>query len=506
MPASRITVASVALLTLVGVGLRLILLGDSLVADEMSTYWMVTAGGLGDVVAKVHTDAEITPPLSFALSWLATRIDLTPELLRLPSLLAGAATIPLVYAVGARTVGRRAAVVATALTALSPFLIFYSTEARGYALMVALVLLSTLALLQAVDSGRTRWWIVYGAASCAAVYSHYTSVFPLGAQLLWLLWAHPEARRPALAATAAAGVGFLPWLSGLRIDMDSATTDILSALQPFTPGYVRSAVAHWVLAYPYAIGGTGVRDLPGVPALVMLGVATGLGLAGLAVRAFRARPALDRRVVLVVALAAACPVGEAAFSAVGSNLLGTRNLAASWPGLALCLAALVLAAGRRLGLAAAALAVAAFAIGAANMLDADFGRADYEGVAAYLDRNATPRDVVVDAAPITPGGVPAPLEVELRKPHRIFAVGRDDVRYDPFRIEALAPPPADVVARAAAAAPGGRLFLVLVEGSLFTEPTLAGLPQGYRRVETRTYPGVNRLVVVVAEDQTASGA
>ncbi len=50
-----------------------------------------------------------------------------------------------------RTVGRRAALVAAALTALSPFLIFYSAEARGYELMIALVLVSTLALLRAVE-------------------------------------------------------------------------------------------------------------------------------------------------------------------------------------------------------------------------------------------------------------------------------------------------------------------------------------------------------------------
>src|SRR6185503_16889889 len=101
MRASRITVALVAALTVLGVVLRLSLLGDSLVADELSTRWMITAGGLWDVIAKVYSDAEITPPLSFVLTWLTTRVELSNELLRLPSLLAGAAMIPLVYAVGA---------------------------------------------------------------------------------------------------------------------------------------------------------------------------------------------------------------------------------------------------------------------------------------------------------------------------------------------------------------------------------------------------------------------
>ena len=149
-----LTVACVAVLTAVGLALRLAIAGQSLFADELSTYWIVSTNGLGGVVSTVHTDAEITPPLSFVLAWLTTRLELTPELLRAPSLIAGSAAIPLIYLVGLRTVGRGAALVATALCALSPFMIFYSTEARGYALAITLVLGSTLALLVALDDGR----------------------------------------------------------------------------------------------------------------------------------------------------------------------------------------------------------------------------------------------------------------------------------------------------------------------------------------------------------------
>ena len=83
----------------------------------------------------------------------------TPELLRAPALLAGTATIPLVYVLGLRTVGRRAALVATALTAFSPFMIYYSAEARAYGLMMLLLVCSTLAMLLAIDTRRRRWWV-----------------------------------------------------------------------------------------------------------------------------------------------------------------------------------------------------------------------------------------------------------------------------------------------------------------------------------------------------------
>ena len=79
--------------------------------------------------------------------------------------------------------------------------------------------------------------------SCAAVYTHYTAVFVLGAQLLWLLWAHPEARRPALLANLGAALAFLPWISGLIADLNSPTTKILGALQPFDPPQPRRSLS-----------------------------------------------------------------------------------------------------------------------------------------------------------------------------------------------------------------------------------------------------------------------
>jgi Dolichyl-phosphate-mannose-protein mannosyltransferase len=486
-----------------GAVLRIAVAGQSVFGDELSTYWIVSTNGLGGVVSTVHSNAEITPPFYFITAWLTTRVDLSPELLRAPSLLAGIICIPLTYLLGRRTVGSGAALVAATLTALAPFMIFYSAEARAYGLAIVLVLLSTLALLVAVDHARSAvWWIAYAACSCAAVYTHYTAVFALAGQLLWLLWAHPEARRPALVANVAAAVAFLPWLSGLAGDLESPTTDILSALQPFSPGFVRTSLAHWAVGYPYAITGTGVRDLPGTPALVMLALAVAVALAGY-LRG--ARIALDRGAVLVIVLAASVPVGEALASAIGSNLFGTRNLAASWPGFALCLAALLAGAGPRLGLAAPALAIGAFAIGAVKMLDTDFQRPDYEAVAAFIDDHAGPGDVVVDGAIVSPAGAPTGLDLTLRGRHTVFRLGQSEVQYDPFRILALPPPTADVIRRAAAARPR-RLLLVLAPQSQTAREAIAALPPGYRRAASGTFAGYDRIAVVVFEDQTAIGA
>jgi hypothetical protein len=501
-----------------GVALRVAVAGQSVFADELSTYWIVSTNGFEGVLSTVHSDAEISPPLYFVAAWLTTRIDLTPELLRAPSLLAGVATIPLTYVLGLRTVGRSAGLVAAALTALSPFMIFYSAEARGYALMVLLVLLSTLALLAAVDDRRTRWWVAYGVCSCAAVYTHYTSVFALGVQLLWLIWAHPEARKAALLANAGAIAAFLPWLSGLRADFNSPTADILDALSPFNTRTVRISLTHWSVGHPFAFPRTGLRDLPGAAPLLLFGLGVALAAVAAAVARLREQSRswirhLDCRVVLILALALSVPIGQALWGVVGTNLFGTRNLAASWPAFALTLAALLVAAGPRLRFAAAALVIGCFAIGAARMLEPRFERPDSQAVASFIDRNATAGDIVLDGAVfgISPGPLSG-LDVAFDRPHRVLRVGAPDERDHPFGASDRILPPAEVTRRAVAAARGRRIFLVSGE-SVFLPTSLpardsgadqvaAALPDRYRRIERRTYPGILSLAVSVYADRS----
>ena len=50
----------------------------------------------------VASDAEISPPLYFMLAWASTKLGSAPELIRLPSLIAGVASIPLIYLVPER--------------------------------------------------------------------------------------------------------------------------------------------------------------------------------------------------------------------------------------------------------------------------------------------------------------------------------------------------------------------------------------------------------------------
>src|SRR5439155_21211529 len=100
---------------------------------------------------------------------------------RWPYALAGALTIPALYALGKGLARPRVGLLAALVFTLSPFAVWYSQEARQYAF---LMLFSTLQMLFAyrLVSGGGRWdWLGLAAASVANLYTAYLAVPVTGA-------------------------------------------------------------------------------------------------------------------------------------------------------------------------------------------------------------------------------------------------------------------------------------------------------------------------------------
>jgi len=178
----------VAGLTVLAGVLRFATLGvQSYHHDEIVTASRILRDGFWHAMDAVGF-SESAPPLYYAVAWVWTQLTGTGEFgLRSVSAVAGVATVPVAYLLGAELSTRRAGIVAAALVAVNPMLLWYSQEARAYALFVLLTALSLLYFVRALDRGRRRDSLAWGIASALALGTHYFAAFPIAAEALWLL-------------------------------------------------------------------------------------------------------------------------------------------------------------------------------------------------------------------------------------------------------------------------------------------------------------------------------
>ena len=382
---------------------------QSLFGDEFWTYVGATHGDLSGVLDWVRSDEEITPPLVTILSWASVKLGDPTVLVRLPSMLAGIALIPVLFELGRRTLGPRVGLIAALLATLNPYLIWYSVEARAYSLALLLVALSTLSLLIALERRDVWAWVAYGAFSCAAMYTHYTAAFVLLAQFVWVPLVDRSALKPALIANAVAALAFLPWVPALLDDFDSPTQKSLEFLAPFTLDNVVSFTAAWAFGLPSSFG-----DFWGTAGALMLALGFAVALVALVQRHRRAGrlPVLEsprgRYVLLFVMLALAAPIGAAVTSIVGNSMFLPRNLVTSAAGLSLVMAIVLASGARPLRWVALVLVAGTLAVGTVMTFETRWQRPQFAEMAAFIDDNAGPDDVVVSLPGLRTGGPPPP--------------------------------------------------------------------------------------------------
>lgn len=181
--------------------------------DEVITAARVLPGSFGDMLHAVE-HSESNPPLYYVLSWGWAQAFGTGEVgLRSLSALFGVMTIPVAYCIGAELASRRAGLLAAALAAVNPMLIWYAQEARSYALLVLFGAVSFFFFARALRTRAGRDLALWALASALALYSHYFAVFAVGIEAAWLLLSLRDRWRvtlPAVAAVVLVGLSLLP--------------------------------------------------------------------------------------------------------------------------------------------------------------------------------------------------------------------------------------------------------------------------------------------------------
>lgn len=378
----------VAGLTVLAAVLRFATLGvQSYHHDEVVTASRVLRAGFGHAMHTVWV-SESTPPVYYAIAWAWTQLVGTGEFgLRSISAVAGVLTVPVAYLIGVELRGRRAGLWAAALVAVNPMMLWYSQEARAYALVALFGALSVLYWLRAERGGRRRDYVWWGVWSGLAIATHYFVAFPILAEALMLL--RRRGLREGLvgmAILAACAIAVAP------VAIHQMSLGHAEWIGNFTLGHRLAETAA-----TFVTGETGdIIARPERPWLAFVPLA--LSLAALALllrrRAGRERRAAGRPLLLVAA-AIGIPVAIALVDA-SKNFVLARNLI---PALVPLLAAIGIAisspASRRLGAAIGALLVA-YSLGFCILASTDeqFQRPNWSAVADSIGAPHGPRATV----------------------------------------------------------------------------------------------------------------
>lgn len=388
-------VIALVIITAIAAAVRFATLGaQGLDHDESVTATGVLHPSLAGTISAV-AQLERTPPLYYVLEWLWTQalgFGTEPANLRFLSALFGTLTVPVAFLAARELSSRRAGVMAAALVALNPFLVWYSQEARAYALLVLFVALGVYAFARALARPTRPRLALWALVSVLAIWTHYFAVFTVVAEAAWLLWTIRPRRRPlvAVGAVGILGGALLPlamsqqgsnateWFSqtSLLTRAWQIPVHFLSTVKPEIPSPQAWTPELQIAAATFA-------------AAIML-VCAALLFTGAGRR--------ERREALLALTLAAVSFGlPIAVAVAGADFLDARNLIGSL--LLFLIAAGIVFAGVRPGLAGTAAVAVTCALFAGLLVvsgsNSVMQRPRYQGEAAAIGSSAVKRMVVV---------------------------------------------------------------------------------------------------------------
>ncbi|MEJ5254933.1 MAG: glycosyltransferase family 39 protein [Acidimicrobiales bacterium] len=216
-PAELIVLAVLAVLA--GVVLRFVARSPMWLDEALSVN--IAQLPLGEIPDALRHDGH--PPLYYVLLHGWIRLFGTSDLaVRSLSGVFAVGTLPLAWLAGRRRGGPVLAWLALLVLALSPFALRYATEARMYALVMLLVSAGWLLVDGAVRLGhdRTAQLAAITLTTAALLYTHYWSLWLLGAAAALLVWrvrrgqddGERRRARRVLVSLAVGGLLFIPWL------------------------------------------------------------------------------------------------------------------------------------------------------------------------------------------------------------------------------------------------------------------------------------------------------
>jgi 4-amino-4-deoxy-L-arabinose transferase-like glycosyltransferase len=291
-------------LTLLAVLVRLPGLNGGMWNDEIASIIQSFRTSFPENLSEFRGDNK--HPLYAILAHVSiTLFGESPWSIRLPALVFGVASVPMLYWLARPFVARREAIAAAGLLALSYHHVWFSQSARGYSALLFFSLLTTHLLLAMLRRGDRRAAWAFAFSIALGTYAHLTFLFFVFAQfvLALVMWARPADGRPRPSWAFV----LLPFVGGGVVSAALHYPMLQPMLDYFTQASDMTEVSSpaWALAEGFRVLRAGFGDQLGigVAALVLAGA---VGVAGV-LTWFRR----DRDIALLMVLAPLAIVGGA---------------------------------------------------------------------------------------------------------------------------------------------------------------------------------------------------
>ncbi|MEP7166986.1 MAG: glycosyltransferase family 39 protein [Candidatus Woesebacteria bacterium] len=231
--------------------LRLPLLSGSFWLDEAAQ----ALESIRPLSAQLQIVDDFQPPLFHLIVHFFSLVSHQEWWLRMPSMIAGIATIWILYRLLLEKFGKKTAIIGSLLLATSPFHIFYSQELRPYALATFFATLSWYILVS--ETIKKRRWTWYTVVSTLGMYTMYLYPFLIASQIVYIWFEQRKKIKFVVFSQTIVALLFLPWLPTFLLQLQAGTT-----LTQSLPGWSLAVATPQLKALPLILAKFFVGQVP----------------------------------------------------------------------------------------------------------------------------------------------------------------------------------------------------------------------------------------------------
>lgn len=178
---------ALVLLIIFGLTLRLVNLNNGLWIDEILSLVYFARLPFSEIVST-YTNSNQHTFYSVLAHFSIGMFGEHPWSLRLPSLVFGVLSIPVIYYLGKLVTTNKEAILATILLTVSYHHIWFSQNARAYTMLLFWTLVVAYLFIRNMENRSFASWLGYAVAIALGMYSHLTMAFVLSSHILIYLW------------------------------------------------------------------------------------------------------------------------------------------------------------------------------------------------------------------------------------------------------------------------------------------------------------------------------